>query len=94
MDKVIGKKEATLDDNEPTAELGALDRVRGEETSQHVKIVFRIWIVAFGLVGAQMGWILRPFIGNPDVPFTWFRARQSNFFEAILGIIGDFLTGG
>ena len=75
-------------------DLGALDRVRGEETSRHVKIVFRIWIVAFGLVGAQMGWILRPFIGNPDVEFTWFRARHSNFFEAILHILGEFLTGG
>jgi len=40
-------------------------------------------VIVFGLVGAQMGWVLRPFIGNPDVPFTWFRVRESSFFEAV-----------
>ncbi len=48
-----------------------------------VKVVFRIWLIVFGLVGAQMGWVLRPFIGNPNQPFTWLRPRQSNFFEAV-----------
>ena len=28
-------------------------------------------MVVFGLVGAQMGWVLRPFIGNPNQPFQW-----------------------
>ena len=42
--------------------------------------VFRIWIVIYMLVGAQMGWVLRPFLGDPQQPFTWFRARQANFF--------------
>jgi hypothetical protein len=31
-----------------------------------------------------MGWVLRPFIGSPDLPFAWFRPRESNFFEAVL----------
>jgi hypothetical protein len=31
-----------------------------------------------------MGWILRPFIGDPNLPFQWFRQRQSNFFEAVI----------
>ena len=26
---------------------------------------FRVWLVIYGLVGAQMGWVLRPFIGAP-----------------------------
>ncbi len=51
--------------------------------SRSVKVVFRIWLIVFGLVGAQMGWVLRPFIGNPNQPFTWLRPRQSNFFEAV-----------
>jgi hypothetical protein len=51
--------------------------------SGHVKTVFRLWVIVFGLVGAQMGWVLRPFIGNPNVPFTWFRGRESNFFQAV-----------
>ena len=52
--------------------------------ADHVKTVFRLWVVVFGLVGAQMGWVLRPFIGNPNLPFTWFRPRESNFFVAVL----------
>jgi len=62
---------------------GPLDRVTGHVFGRHVKAVFRCWVIVFGLVGAQMGWVLRPFIGNPDVPFTWFRVRESSFFEAV-----------
>lgn len=48
------------------------------------RFIFQIWVIIYGLVGAQMGWLLRPFIGNPSAPFTWFRARDSNFFEALV----------
>lgn len=73
---------------------GALDRIDGHVLGKHVKSVFRLWVVVFGLVGAQMGWVLRPFIGKPDMPFTWFRARESNFFEAVLDIISRLFMGG
>jgi hypothetical protein len=46
--------------------------------------IFRVWLVAYAVVGAQMGWLLRPFIGNPATPFTWFRARDGSFFLAVL----------
>jgi hypothetical protein len=45
--------------------------------------VFRIWILTYGVVGAQMAWILRPFIGSPGLEFTFFRPRGSNFFEGL-----------
>ncbi|HYH96112.1 hypothetical protein [Hyalangium sp.] len=48
-----------------------------------VRSIFRIWVVVFALVGAQMAWILRPFIGDPEQPFQWFRPVTSNFFEAV-----------
>ena len=48
--------------------------------ARKVKQVFQIWIVIYALVGAQMGWILRPFLGKPSLTFTWFRTRQANFF--------------
>jgi hypothetical protein len=51
--------------------------------SKHVKTVFRLWVIVFALVGAQMGWVLRPFVGNPNMSFTWLRARESNFFQAV-----------
>lgn len=42
-----------------------------------------MWVVIYALVGAQMGWLLRPFIGSPDMPFTWFRERSGNVFQAL-----------
>jgi hypothetical protein len=61
----------------------ALDRLADQVLGPNVKVVFRCWVVLFGLVGAQMGWVLRPFIGKPGLPFVWLRARESNFFEAV-----------
>jgi hypothetical protein len=62
---------------------GALEPVAGSVLGRNVKMVFSCWVVVFALVGAQMSWVLRPFIGAPDQPFAWFRARESNFFEAV-----------
>ncbi|HEV8291417.1 MAG TPA: hypothetical protein VGP94_05820 [Tepidisphaeraceae bacterium] len=67
-----------------TSEPSAIDRVDNRMLGPHVRVVFRIWIIVFSLVGAQMGWVLRPFIGNPNMAFTLFRHRESNFFEAVL----------
>jgi hypothetical protein len=46
--------------------------------------VFRLWTLIYAVVGAQMGWILRPFVGDPHRPFQLFRERQGNFFLAVL----------
>ena len=62
---------------------GPLDPVENRVLGKHVKRVFQIWVIVFGLVGAQMGWVLRPFIGSPDLGFVWFRGRESNFFQAV-----------
>ncbi len=51
-----------------------------ESPDRQVEALFRVWILIYGLAGAQMGWVLRPFIGDPAQAFTWFRARQANFF--------------
>lgn len=75
--------------NEPRR--GPLDQLDGIVLGHHVRKVFACWIVVFGLVGAQMGWVLRPFIGSPSQPFSWFRARHSNFFEAVFQTLMDVL---
>jgi hypothetical protein len=54
--------------------------------------VFRIWTFIYAVVGSQMGWVLRPFIGAPSEPFQLFRARQSNFFTAVIETIGRLLS--
>jgi hypothetical protein len=63
---------------------GALDPLEGQVLGRHVKLVFRCWVVLFGLVGAQMGWVLRPFIGDPELKFVWIRGRESNFFQGVM----------
>jgi hypothetical protein len=45
--------------------------------------------VIYVVVGAQMGWILRPFIGHPHLPFQAFRSRWSNIFEFMLRLLTD-----
>ncbi|MBI3866112.1 MAG: hypothetical protein HY290_29895 [Planctomycetia bacterium] len=62
---------------------GALDKVEGYTLGKQVRVVFRCWVVVFALVGAQMSWVLRPFIGDPNREFEWFRARESNFFQSV-----------
>src|SRR5687767_9990339 len=71
---------------------GALDRLEGQISSRNVRTVFRIWVLVFGLVGAQMGWVMRPFIGDPSKPFTFFRERESNFFQDVLRKTGELLS--
>jgi len=75
----------------PPRESGPLERppVRhDDEVLGPAHLTFRIWVIIYGLVGAQMGWLLRPFIGNPWQEFTWFRHREGNFFQAVLAQLG------
>ncbi|MHC4947050.1 MAG: hypothetical protein ACYTG1_02140 [Planctomycetota bacterium] len=75
--------EADVDDAPPAADPAPLDRMEEHVLGPHVRTVFRVWVIVFGLVGAQMAWVLRPFLGHPDSDFVWFRARESNFFQAV-----------
>ena len=77
--------------NDPAA--GPLDRLEGVSFGHHVKKVFVCWIIVFGLVGAQMGWVLRPFIGSPSKEFQLLRHRESNFFEAIFNVLQSVFFG-
>lgn len=39
------------------------------------------WMLLFGLVGMQGGWMLRPFIGHPKEQYQHFRQLGGNVFE-------------
>lgn len=54
--------------------------------------VFQIWTLIYAVVGAQMGWVLRPFVGAPNEPFQFFRERQSNFFAAVLNALSNLMS--
>ncbi len=62
---------------------GPLDPPDDADGLAQARSIFRIWVVIYALVGAQMGWLLRPFIGSPNMPFAWFRDRGGNFFAAV-----------
>ncbi len=62
--------------------------VRAEVESGAANGIFQIWVIIYALVGAQMSWLLRPFIGNPAMEFTLFRHRDGNFFSSVIDHIG------
>jgi hypothetical protein len=73
---------------------GPLDMPAGQTLGRHTRSVFACWMIVFALVGAQMGWVLRPFIGAPHLKVTWFRERKSNFFEAVLNALEGLFSNG
>jgi hypothetical protein len=55
------------------------------------RTVMRLWIVLYGLVGSQMAWTLRPFVGAPSLPFELFRNLGGTFFANVFGSLGEVL---
>ncbi|MEX2214807.1 MAG: hypothetical protein WD768_11795 [Phycisphaeraceae bacterium] len=72
---------------------GALDPIKGRVLDEHVRTVFRCWVIAFAVVGSQMSWVLRPFIGKPGQEFELFSERGSSFFEAVWTAFKSLLGG-
>ncbi len=66
----------------PEAEI----KVEPEQAKQGVSTIMQFWLVTYGLVGTQMAWIMRPFIGSPK-PFSFFRALESNFYLDLFHVI-------
>jgi hypothetical protein len=79
----IQKAEMANPETPAQIEPGPLDKPSELVLAPHVKTVFRIWVIIFGLVGCQMAWLLAPFIGPPKQPFAWFLHQDANFFEAV-----------
>lgn len=46
--------------------------------------IFKIWVVILAFVSSQLAWNLRPFVGSRDLPRELFRARESNFYVAVI----------
>jgi hypothetical protein len=55
--------------------------------------LLRVWLILYAFVGIQMGWNLRPFIGDPDQPVRFFRAGDwENAYVNVARIIWDFVA--
>ena len=58
------------------------------------RVLARGWLVLYAFVGVQMAWTLRPFVGSPDAPTTFFRSGAwGNAYEAVWGIAVRALGG-
>ena len=53
----------------------------------------KIWMVIYGFVGAQMGWMLRPYFGNPHKPFHLFMPQESNFYANLIDTLRRCFSG-
>ena len=47
-----------------------------------------LWVVLYGFVGTQLAWTLRPFFGDPGLPFELFRNIEGNFYVNIVQTLG------
>lgn len=60
---------------------------------QH-RLVLRGWLVIYAFVGIQMGWVLRPFIGDPNSPTQFFREEAwGNAYVRLAQIIIHLFSG-
>ena len=54
-----------------------------------IKVLFG-WLAGNLFLGTQLCWIMRPFIGSPNLPVQFLRpeAFRGNFFETVWGALG------
>ena len=56
-----------------------------------------LWLAAFAVVGCQLGWIMRPLVGSPNISVEFLRADalESHFLESLFTqIIPHLINGG
>ncbi len=76
-----------LPDLPPRVSEWARSRARAPQPARAAprgSVLLQAWIVIYALVGMQMAWILRPFVGRPDAPLALFRPLGGNFFESLV----------
>ena len=64
--------------------LGLLERLSANAAT--ARTILFCWLAGNLFLGAQLAWVLRPFVGSPGLPVEFLRAHplRGNFFESIL----------
>lgn len=73
------------------ADVAAVQPAWGAATPQREPVnmtLLYVWIVLYGFVGTQLAWTLRPFFGDPGLPFELFRQIEGNFYTNVVQTIG------
>lgn len=64
-----------------------------EHNPRH-RTLLRAWLVIYAFIGIQMAWVLRPFVGSPDIPTQFFRQDAwGNAYVKLAHIIWTFIGG-
>ncbi|HEV8377286.1 MAG TPA: hypothetical protein VGP99_00430 [Tepidisphaeraceae bacterium] len=52
------------------------------------RLLVKAWLIVYAFVGIQMGWLLRPFIGDPLSPTRFFREHMwGNAYEVVIRMV-------
>lgn len=58
------------------------------------RVLLRAWVVAYALVAIQLAWLLRPFLGAPTQPITFFRSGAwDNAYVTVARIVWRAVSG-
>jgi hypothetical protein len=68
--------------------LGQLYRAACDDRPLKSLTVTVPWAILYSAVGAQLAWMMRPFIGSPELGFQLLRPIEGNMFSAIVRILG------
>ena len=61
-----------------------------EARNRRHRTLRRVWIFLYAFVGIQMGWVLRPFIGDPARPPTFLRSEAwGNAYIVVIETLGQ-----
>ncbi len=66
---------------------GAVNTIAGGNAATY-RTLLKFWFIIYAFVGTQMAWILRPFVGSPDMKFQVFRQFGGNFYTDVVHTIG------
>ena len=58
---------------------------------RHHRLMLGAWVILYAFVGIQMAWMLRPFVGSPGLPVSFF--RQEPFSNAYVVVARLFFGG-
>jgi len=63
-----------------------------ERNSRH-RLLLRVWTIVYCFVGIQLGWLLRPFVGQPSLRTHFFRSEEmwGNAYVIVAQMIWHFL---
>ncbi|MBO6518313.1 MAG: hypothetical protein JJ975_17395 [Bacteroidia bacterium] len=50
-------------------------------------LFIRLWLIMYGVIGANLGFVLSPMFGDPTEGFIWFTTSDQNFFTHISSIL-------